>query len=123
MEEGFINIFLQKNFNCIGLARSITNSNFLKYNKKNLTEKIKKANIVINCIGQDSNNSIDKKLAYMANSKIPETIYKLALKNKIDLFIHFSSSHVYKNAKVINELSKLDNSNIHKNQNYTGKEL
>ena len=58
-----------KNFNCIGLARSITNSNFLKYNKKNLTEKIKKANIVINCIGQDSNNSIDKKLAYMANSK------------------------------------------------------
>ena len=56
----------------------------------------------------------------MANSKIPETIYKLALKNKIDLFIHFSSSHVYKNAKVINELSKLDNSNIHKKSKLHG---
>ena len=104
----------KQNFNCVGLSRSKDKFKFLKYNKKNLSEKIKKANIVINCIGQDSNNSIDKKSAYVANSKIPETIYKLAKKNKIELFIHFSSFHVYKNAKVIHELSKIDNSNIHK---------
>ena len=119
--------FRKKNIKSYGISRlKKKNDNIVSlYNKSNFKKSLKNIDVLINCVGIDSNKAKfkTKKEVYEANSKIPLKLYKIAAKNNVKLFIHISTFHVYKIKKFINEKSILDRSNIYNKSKILGEEL
>lgn len=122
-----IDFFRKKNIKTYGISR-LKNKNIdiaSLYGKLNYKKSLKNIDVLINCVGIDSNKAKfkSKKEVFEANSKIPLKLYKAALKNNVKLFIHISTFHVYKIKKFINEKSTLDRSNIYKKSKILGEKL
>ena len=93
-------------------------SGFTKINwdkKEQIRKACKNVDIIINCIGADSNSFLSYSKLKKVNSNIPSKIFEVANEEKVKYFIFLSSFHIYsfKNFLIVNEKNKTNADNFY----------
>jgi len=117
------NFLTKRGFNIVFQSRKKTKKTkkISLASPKELQKILKGVDVIINCIGLDSNKSINKKKTNYVNSLIPYELYKAANKSGIKYFFYISTYHVYNfKKKKINENTKPISKNIYTDSKILG---